>query len=165
MIKNSIYTNRYLSNFILTYSFKEDIVNQESKIRQVHQLTMDETKPFFGIKGNYGLYATREWWNSIDKGLIKLEIHIGLIIKTFKSGQDNIDKDNAFTFVSSIDGKCYNESIYCFNNANYPFFKSGHFVCIVYALDELKTSTDNNIQYSKTVLEMSVTENKYYTVY
>lgn len=160
MIENSFYINKYLSDFVLTYSFKEDMVNQESKIKQIHQLTTDETRPLFGIKGDYGLYATREWWDSIDKGLIKIEIHIGLITKTFKSGQDNVNKDNAFTFISLIDGKSYDESIYCFNNGDYSFFKEGHFIFIVYALDELKMSTENNIQYSKTVLEMAVTKNK-----
>ena len=58
----------------LVYEFSKDIANDPDMIRDTHKLTLDDTKPFMGLRGDKGLFATQEWWDNIHAKVIPSEI-------------------------------------------------------------------------------------------
>lgn len=149
--------NDYPFEMILTYSFKEDMVNQEDMIRDTINLTLDPDKPLLGIKGDKGLYATPEWWKSIENRNIPSITFCGEIIRTYVAGMDNSNTDNSFSFLSQ-DNMILDESIYYIDKKHQQLFKKRHFVVIVYAFDEMKSSTPENPDFCPTILEMAVSK-------
>ncbi|WLF84052.1 hypothetical protein [Moraxella sp. ZY210820] len=147
----------YPFEMILTYSFKEDMVNQEEYISDVRALTLNPDKPLLGLKGNKGLYATPEWWESIDNRNIPSITFCGEIIRTYVAGMDNSNTDNSFSFLSQ-ENRILDESIYYIDKKHQQLFKKRHFVVIVYAFDEMKVSTPENPDFSNIVLEMAVSK-------
>ncbi len=140
----------------LVYELSQDLKDKTKLVEKIQKLSLNENS-LFGLKKDKGLYNSDEWWDNINKGLIPSIYRYGVIIDTYKAGQDNINRDNSFRFKGQ-DDVIYEESIYNIYQQDYDLFKKGHFVVIFYVLEELKTSTIEKPDYIYSVIEMAVSE-------
>ena len=139
----------------LVYEFSKDIANDPDMIRDTHKLTLDDTKPFMGLRGDKGLFATQEWWDNIHAKVIPSEIKSGVITRTYTAGMENLSEDNSFDYVDKK-GDIYSEGIYTLNKAQKKLFKLNHLVVIYYVYDEMKSSTLEDPDFCPTVVEMAI---------
>jgi hypothetical protein len=141
----------------LVYRLEEDLKKDKERVFLTQNLTLDKSRPFMGLKGTYGLFASREWWDSIREGKMPLMYYSGVILRAYVTGQDQRAVNNI------IDLKIDDDSvravgIYVNNKADAKLFRVGYRASIVYALDELKKQPgpDGGVNYSKVALEMAV---------
>ena len=141
----------------LVYEFYKDLSNSTDMIRNTHQLTLDKSRPYMGLKGDKGLFATKEWWDNINEKNIPSEVKSGVIVRTYNAGMENSTKPNSFTYIDK-EGNRHDESIYLLDSHNYELFNIDHYVVIFYAYDEMKSSTIENPDYCPAVIEMAVSK-------
>ncbi len=141
----------------LVYLLSEELNGNPQKVALVHALTLDNTRPLLGLRGKHGLYATPEWWNNIERGVLPTQHVYGIVERMYVSGQDGGSVADTFDLVMS-DGTKRMESCYVNAEEDYKAFHVGHRVDILYALDELKSQPASNggVNYSRIVLEMAV---------
>lgn len=54
----------------LVYHVKVKINKDPNYVKEVQALTLNQSKPRYGLKGTYGLYGSSEWLNNLDLGII-----------------------------------------------------------------------------------------------
>jgi hypothetical protein len=148
--------NNSSSKMKLVYTLTNELNVEPEQLELTHKLTLDKSRPKMGLKGRYGLFATEEWWQNIQRGKIKLYRCAGVIVDVYVAGQD-------YTEINTIDlqdenGVIHMEGIFVNDPADLVHFKIGHRAEIVRALDELKNqpAEDGGKNYSKITLEMAV---------
>ena len=141
----------------LVYEFSKDITNDPDQIRDTHKLTLDESRPFMGLRGDKGLFGTQEWWENIHAKVIPSEIKSGVITRTYVAGMENLAQDNSFEYLDDT-GKLHDEGIYTLNKSKRSLFNLNHLVVIYYAYDEMKASTIEDPDYSCSVIEMAISK-------
>jgi hypothetical protein len=141
----------------LIFLLLEELKTKPEQIRLTQELTLDESRPYMGLKGTNGLFGSQEWWNNISQGKIPLQYVSGVITRTYVAGQDPSSVDNCFSLLLD-DGSIREESIYDYiNKEDKKLFQIGSKVEIVYALDELKRRDSNGEKcYLDIVLELAV---------
>jgi hypothetical protein len=135
------------------YLLSEELRQDPEQVEMTRALTRDKTRPRMGLKGSHGLFASAEWWSSINRGKMPLRFAKGIIVCTYEAGQDREGVDNAFDLLLD-DGKTLSESIYVNDPADEKLFKAGCLVQVVYALDKLKPGAGHT--YLEIPLEMAV---------
>lgn len=140
----------------LTRSLEED----PKHVEIVRALTLNRQKPFMGLKGTMGLFASSEWWNNINQGVMPLKFVSGTVVKVYEAGQDRTGRPNNVQLKTS-DGTLEDVGIYLNDKKDARLFRVGVHVELVYALDELKSQPDRNggTAYSEVALEMAVSTN------
>lgn len=141
----------------LVYEFSRDITNDPDMIRDTHKLTLDDSRPFMGLRGDKGLFATQEWWNNIHAKVIPSEIKSGVITRTYAAGMESLAQDNSFEYIDEK-GNLHDESIYTLDKNKSKFFKINHLVVIYYVYDEMKASTTEDPDFCPTVIEMAISK-------
>lgn len=142
-------------NLRLTYHLKEYAKTYHNEIQQIHELSLDNSRPFLGMKPDKGLYNSPEWWDNIAKGIIPSYFSTGKIIEIFCAGQDNSGHKNSFTYQTDT-GYLLNESMYYLNHQDKHLFQIGKTVVIFYATLEYKNP--NETEYLDTVIEMAISK-------
>jgi len=138
------------------YWLSAELSSNPKRVELAQALTQDRTRPYMGLKGNYGLFASSEWWNNINQRVIPLRFVTGTVVRAYEAGQDRIGKNNTVDLLID-DGSTVPVGIYVNNPKDIALFKPGVMVEIVYALDELKQrARDGSVDYSKVALEMTV---------
>lgn len=89
----------YTVELELVYEFSKDMLNNPNMIKDTHKLTLDESRPFMGIRGDKGLFATQEWWNNIYDRVIPSEIKSGVITRTYAAGMESLGQVNSFEYL------------------------------------------------------------------
>ena len=141
----------------LVYEFSKDMTNDPHLIRDTHQLTLDKSRPFMGLRGDKGLFGTQEWWENIHAKVIPSDIKSGVITRTYVAGIENLAQDNSFEYVDDT-GKLHDEGIYTLNKNKRSLFRLNHLVVIYYAYDEMKASTIEDPDYLCNVIEMAISK-------
>lgn len=142
-------------NLTLTYSLKEFANINLNEIQKIRELSLDNNRPFLGMKPDKGLYVSPEWWDNIDKGIIPSYFTTGTIIKTYHAGQDNLGFDNSFIYQTNT-GILLKESMYYLNQKDKFLFEIGKKVVIFYATLEYKNP--NEKEYLDNVIEMAISK-------
>lgn len=138
------------------YQLSEELAQDPEQVADAQALTLDQSRPYLGLKGSLGLFGSEEWWANIKAGVIPLKHLSGVIKRVYVAGQDRSDAPNAFDLLSS-DGQVRMEGIYVNSPEDVALYQVGRKVDVVYALDELKTPLpDSGKNYSEIVLEVSV---------
>ncbi|QQG30334.1 hypothetical protein JFY74_10070 [Pectobacterium carotovorum] len=139
------------------YLLSTELKSNPEYVMQVQRLTLDQSKPFMGLKGTHGLFGSKEWWSSIEQGKMRLLHRSGTITRTYVAGQDPSPVDNCFSLLLD-DSSVIEESIYShIDDEDKKLFRLGARVDIVYALDELKRASANGDKcYSDIVLEIAI---------
>lgn len=135
----------------------EELKADPKQVELTRALTLNSEKPQLGLKGEHGLFATEEWWDSINTGKMPLQHMSGVVIEAYEAGQDHDGINNTVNLQLSNGGTA-SVGIYTNNFEDIALFQVGHAVSIVYALDKLKcqSASDGSVNYSKVAHEMLV---------
>ncbi len=63
--------------YLLSKMLEED----PEYMKKVQNLTLNESKPYLGLKGTFGLFGSEEWWKNIEANIIPQREIKGTIIK------------------------------------------------------------------------------------
>ncbi|MDO8329887.1 MAG: hypothetical protein Q7T36_05380 [Fluviicoccus sp.] len=144
----------------LVYQLSLDLKANPARVTKAQALTLDQSRPLFGLKGTYGLFGSQEWWDNIVNGKMPRLYLCGDIIEIYKAGLDGDSEDDIqldFKIMTS-DGDVCSESFEANDVNDYSLFKLGAQVHILYVLDPLKDQSPlgNQKNYSNILLEMAV---------
>jgi hypothetical protein len=109
-----------------------------------------------GLRGEHGLFASEQWWSSINAGHMPLRRVSGTVIRAYEAGQDRCGKANTIE-VDLREGGFTSVGIYVNNHRDIALFRPGCRVELVYALDRLKVDHGSG-PYAEIALEMAVSE-------
>ena len=129
---------------------------QAETIEVIRNLTLNRNKPHMGLKGSNGLYASHEWWASIESGKMPTKLVAGVITRAYHAGQGDTGPDNMADILTH-EGSIQSIGIEVNDPEDAKLFRVGQSVEVVYALDELKKrAPDGSPTYSKVTLSVSV---------
>jgi len=141
------------------FDLAKEINENRDYVNAVQAMSLNSDKPFLGLKGNFGLYGSKEWWENIRNGNLKINRIIGNIQNLIFAGQDSRwgHEINSFT-LRLENGKTIMESIYAHESDDWKLFQIGSTVAVSYILDEFKPKPKSNsaVNYSEIVLEMMI---------
>lgn len=151
--------NEFDEKMKLVYRLSDELKTDPEQVILAQALTLDESKPYMGLKGTHGLFGSKEWWDSIYQEKMPLLFLSGIIDRSYFSGQDSLSLNNTIDILSN-DGKLHTTGIYTNNKSDIALFKKGARVAIVYALDELKKSPTKKgqVNFSEIALEVAVSD-------
>ncbi|WP_081493575.1 hypothetical protein [Pseudomonas sp. GM25] len=126
-------------------------------MEKVQALTLNSSKPLLGLKGTYGLFGSKEWWTNIENNAIPQTEIEGTIVKVYRTGQDNIEKQNTIDIITT-EQKIHTEGMYANNEDDKTLYKEGAKVKIKYAHEPLKNqpAADGSQNNANTILEISI---------
>lgn len=137
------------------YTLAEALAKDPARVAKTQALTLDSARPRMGLKGRHGLFASVEWWESVNAGRIPTQTVTGIIERTYFAGQDSRrgDQVNSVT-LRLADGSTAEESICTHRKQDIGLFVPGATVTMVYALDELKAqpAADGSVNVVRIVL-------------
>ena len=61
------------------YDLAVTLTQDPAQVADAQALTLDDTRPRFGLKGVYGLFGSDEWWGNLKAGRIPTVIYEGEI--------------------------------------------------------------------------------------
>ncbi|MDI4635816.1 hypothetical protein J7U46_22310 [Pelomonas sp. V22] len=139
------------------YLLSKDLEANPGQVERARALTLNRSKPRLGLRGVHGLFASDEWWNSINTGKMRLRFVSGIVAEAYEAGQDRTGVNNAVT-VKLDDASTTSVGIYTNDPRDVRLFRTGSKVSIVYAQDELKDqpAPDGDVNYAEIALEMLV---------
>ena len=149
--------NSPVSGMKRVYMLTEELRSDPKRVELTHALTLNSAKPNRGLKGEHGLFATEEWWDSINTRKMPLEYVSGVVVEEYEAGQDHEGVSNTVTLKLSNDTTT-SVGIYTNGSEDVGLFRVGHAASIVYALDKLESqpAIGGGTNYSKVALEMLV---------
>jgi hypothetical protein len=140
----------------MVYQLSKELAQDSEQIADAQALTLDQSRPHFGLKGSFGLFGSAEWWANIKTGVMPLKHLSGVIKRIYVAGQERSGAPNAFDLLSD-NGQVRMEGIYVNSPEDFALYQVGRKVDIVYVLDELKMPLpDGGKNYSEIVLEVSI---------
>ncbi|WP_217916733.1 hypothetical protein [Janthinobacterium sp. BJB401] len=145
------------------YTLAEALAKDPSRVAKTQSLTRDSSRPYMGLKGGHGLFASEAWWESIEARRLQTQIVTGSIERTYFAGQDSRRGDQVDSFTLRLaDGSTVDDSIYTNHKQDTRLFVPGAMVTMVYVLDELKAqpAVDGGVNYARTVLEVAISVRK-----
>ena len=88
------------------YDLAVRLAEHPEEVADTQALTLDETRPNFGLKGAYGLFASDEWWTNLKSGTIPTICYEGIISSVQFEGMHNdgraftlrLDKGGEYTY-------------------------------------------------------------------
>ncbi|MBR7631852.1 hypothetical protein [Janthinobacterium lividum] len=145
------------------YTLAEALAKDPGRVAKTQSLTLDSTRPYMGLKGSHGLFASEVWWESIEAKRLQTQTLKGIIERTYFAGQDSRrgDQVNSVT-LRLADGSAVDESIYMNDKQDIKLFVPGAMVTMVYVLDELKAqpAADGGVNVARIVLEVVISVRK-----
>jgi len=142
----------------LVYHVKVKINKDPNYVKKVQALTLNKSKPTYGLKGTYGLYGSAEWLNNLDSGVIPRKNLSGIIQRTYTVDMDNSNLPDTMDIKLNDSGKIVKQGIFVNNDSDLKLFVIGKRVDIVYYIEDMKAidhSTGDSVKH-EFVLEMSV---------
>lgn len=140
------------------YWLSEELANDPERLAQTRELTQDLSRPFMGLAGKHGLFATDSWWQAVNSGRIPTRRVAGVITRAYRAGQDNSGPANTVG-VTTSDGSSETIGIYVNHKSDRGYFSPGNFVEIIYALDDCKPQPDGRTEQAEIALEVVVVVN------
>lgn len=147
-----------LSKGKLVYELSKELAANPSRVAITQALTLDRSKPSAGLRGRHGLFASEEWWQSLELGLIPTQIHSGIIQELYVAGMDtDEDEGKDFDYLCE-DGKVRSETCMANDEIDLSLFRVGARVTVAYALDELKRqpAKDGGVNFAEILLEIAI---------
>ncbi len=119
----------------LIYSLREELEADPQLVADTQALTMDESRPF-GLKGTYGLFASPEWWASIERGVAPVRTLTGQITRLYREGMHNEGQGFEMTL---DDGANCNYSCVANRRRDLSAYQVGKRIELTMMFDPLKT--------------------------
>lgn len=141
----------------LVFQLTEELESDPKRVELTQALTLNQSKPQMGLRGNFGLFGSKDWWANINQKKMPLMFVSGIVNRVYVAGQDSSELNNTVDVVMD-DGSVRSAGIYTNDINDVALFRVGSKIELVYALDELKQqpALDGGINYSKIALEMAV---------
>lgn len=142
----------------VVYELAKELATNPSRIAATQALTLDKEKPSAGLSGRHGLFASDDWWRSLEDGRIAVGIYSGVIQDLYLAGMDaNEENGKDFDYLCD-DGKIRSESCTANNEEDLSMYCIGARVTLVYALDELKKqpARDGRTNFAEVLLEIAI---------
>lgn len=143
----------------VVYTLLQDLKNNPTRVDRVRATTLNDSKPYLGLAGTQGLFASKEWWRAIIDGDLEVVFFSGTIRRLFIPGMpgDAISEPD-FECVSD-DGEVRISSRYANDPSDLELFQVGKRVKMAYVLDQLKAPrSDGTADYADILLELSIEE-------
>ncbi len=123
--------------------------------KKIQALTLNEAKPFLGLKGVFGLFGSTQWWDNIKNKVTPQEEIEGVITKIYRTGQDNTEQYNTIEILCD-NKKTAIEGMYANKKSDKALYKPGAKIKIKYIIEPLKDqpASDGSQNNIKTVLEV-----------
>lgn len=140
-----------------TYTLSRELELAPQTIAKAQKLTLDRSRPRMGLKGRHGLFASTEWWKSVENGTIATLKIRGLVVDVYAAGAEGLTVPDTLD-IAIDDGTVVSAGIYVNDPSDVALYTVGSRVELVYALDELKDqpAEDGGINRAKIALEMAV---------
>ncbi|MEB5477518.1 hypothetical protein [Acinetobacter pollinis] len=122
------------------YSLKKHLEDYPEEVILVQKMTLNDKKPFLGMKGKYGLYGSNEWWGNMNNKTIPQKMIQGIITKVYTTGWEEFKKNTIDIMLN--DKSIIVEGMYC-NNNDINMYKVGKKIEIYYFSEEQKMKRDN----------------------
>ncbi|MCF2860512.1 hypothetical protein L1286_23910 [Pseudoalteromonas sp. SMS1] len=150
--------NEFPEPMKLVYEVKKEIESEPEVVRLTQSLTLDNSKPYDGLNGSYGLYGSEEWFENLNSGVIPRKEISGVIEKVYSIGMDEEDGPNTIDIILDDNWETIREGIYINNQTDVELFKVGRRVVVLYFIEELKLPSDtpSGKKQQEFVLEMAV---------
>lgn len=143
----------------VVYTLSQDLRDNPKRVERVRATTLDESKPYLGLKGAAGLFASKEWWQAIIDGDLEVVFFSGVIRRMFIPGMPGDDITEPDFECISDDGEVHISSRYANDPKDLELFQIGKRVKMAYVLDELKAPRpDGSPDYADILLELSIEE-------
>lgn len=142
----------------VVYRLEQDLAANPQRVAKTQALTQDTSRPNMGLNGEHGLFASKEWWQSIDERRIEVRIYTGTIQRLYLAGQDSDeDATNDFEYLCN-DGKTRSATCVVNDDRDLGLYRVGATVFMTYALDILKKqpAKDGGTNYAEILLEVMV---------
>lgn len=128
------------SGYKLVYNLKDYLLVNQDWIDGAQETTLDESSTA-GLKGNYGLFGSDEWWENIENGNIETYVVSGTIM--------GLNEENTFMEANKVTTiKLDNEEREIYGGVDFTneeieiryrsLFKVGNKIVTLYILDKLK---------------------------
>ena len=132
------------------YTLTDELLKNADQAEKARKLTLDRSRPSMGLKGTYGLFASKEWWRSVNSRRMPLRFVTGIITRAYEAGQDHTGLANTIE-LRTPNAQTIEAGIYTNEPRDSDLFREGRYVELVYALDPLKSGGA-----SKVALEMAI---------
>lgn len=140
-------------NMKLVFELKKENEKETERVETIRSLTLNLDSPI-GLKGEYGLYDSQEWWENIHKGILKAKTITGVITRVYRAGQENSGEINSIDLILN-DGNKISSGIYVNDIDDTHLFLVGKKVSIYYIFEKLKSGDLIDL-----VVEMAVSDRK-----
>ena len=117
------------------FSLEQKLIDNPELVTDAQNLTLDESKPNFGLKGEYGLYGSEKWLESLNTGKMEIRTYSGKISSIKSSGMHNEGK--SFTILLN-DGGSYSYSCVANEKAHLKLYKVGSKLKVTTYFEKLK---------------------------
>lgn len=142
----------------VVYQLSEDLRQNPETLLNAQSLTLDESKPFMGLKGTYGLFGSDEWWSNIENRVIPTLYLEGFVKELYVAGQDPDDAYNEFD-LELDDGSIHPVGIFVNNEKDRDLYVVGAKVKVLYVIEELKYAPGGkDVADFKIVVEVAVSQ-------
>lgn len=149
--------NHEQSKMHQVYSLEQQIQSNPELVAQAQALTLDQSRPKMGLRGQHGLFGTERWWSAIESGLIKRITREGRITRVYRVGVDPGSEANEVEFIDD-GGSLRKDGLYFNHSSERKFYREGRNIRIEYALDESKKSQPSNPDYIRITLNVFIGE-------
>lgn len=141
----------------LADQFADGTKLHSEEVRRMHAQTLVEAVDG-GIKGNFGLYGTPEWWANIEHGRMPLQRVCGIISGTWGQDESGNAKMVDVTPLLCMPGSEAVETYppWTDDTDSRKLFRIGHRVEYVFAQEELKFRGNGQVTYLGIPLEIAI---------
>lgn len=132
------------------YTLSEALRRDPRRQELAQSLTLNSSRPYLGLQGIHGLFASVEWWDAVNCKRLSLSLVAGVIDNVYEVGQDQVETPNTVDIITA-DGQKISVGIYTNESRDVRLFQLGRYVELIYALDRLKNGDTSRI-----ALEMAI---------
>ena len=143
-----------MTKMLTVYSLRDELERNVEYLKRVQALSLDTSKPRFGLSARLGLYGSDEWWRNVESGVVPRTNYSGIITETFYAGMDSDRRHNSFR-MRTDDGRDYSYSMIPENGSGKGLYRVGHRAEITTIFEELKRrNADGTPEVIETPLEI-----------
>ncbi|MFZ6713385.1 hypothetical protein [Undibacterium sp. TC9W] len=124
--------------FKLVYQLERYLQEHPDDMRDVQLLTLNDEKPYAGLKGVQGLYGSDEWWTNIRNGVIPSEQVTAQISDIFAVGFPGDNNPATELQLLLTDGSYKLLTMKANDPKDFKLFKIGCQIMTFHAFNELK---------------------------
>lgn len=121
------------------YDLKTALADDQARVADTQELTLDKTRPLIGLAGRYGLFGSPEWWDNLNSGIIPTMIYEGIIESLQFEGMSN--EGRSFT-LAQIDAAPYTYSCIANQKKDLRLYETSRKARVTILSEKMKNGND-----------------------